>query len=244
MPTPRPVRCSTLVALLAALSLTPACGLQDQPTAPAPTELPDRLEETLPHGSISISRTWEGPGAREALRVAEATHPDPDSILTTVERSGVPPANKDRMADMIREYRVTGPRWWLQAGDRVLVPYAITGAAVQHVLERTRVTAEEFEESGDYPAVRRRNDGTPDTVFVVHPEATMEYSAHAAFRPQAEVGGRSFEDVVVVQMTLTFSKYCGLLCGFSFGAERTVVVSDDGRVLVVEGDGGIFISMS
>lgn len=244
MPTPRPVRSPTLVALLVASSLTPACGLQDQPTAPAPAELPTHLDETLPHGSISISRTWEGPGAREALRIAEAAYPDPDSILAAVEGRRFGREDEARASEMVRRYGVSGARWWLEPGDEVLVPFAITRGAVEHALDRAREIRARMAEGGPDTTTVLDSDRNPVETLVIVPRVTMIYEAHARAEPRVEVGGERMRDVVVVKMRLSFSKYCGLLCEFGFYAERTVYVSSGGRVLRIEGDGRPFLTVA
>lgn len=236
------MRSSSLVALLLVAVLVPACSLRDHPTAPAPADLPTHLDEDLPHGSISISRTWEGPGAREALRIAEAAYPDPDSILAEVGRSDVARANEAATADMVREHGASGPRWWLRSWGEVLVPYAVTEAAVMHALDRAREIRARMAEEGPYTTTVLDSDRNPAETLVIVPRVTMTYVAHAHSEPRVEVGGESMRDVVVVEMRLSFSKYCGLLCEFGFYAERTVYVSSGGRVLRIEGDGRPFLT--
>ncbi len=75
-------------------------------------------------------------------------------------------------------------------------------------------------------------------------ESTFEYSADVTPKASYVFGNARFSDVYVVSMRLGWSQTCGNLCGLQFTTSRTVVLSRDGKVISVDNDGGVEVSIS
>ena len=67
--------------------------------------------------------------------------------------------------------------------------------------------------------------------------SSLSYSASVSKMDRYAAGGQELADVYVVRMFLSWSAYCGPLCAMGFNKSREVVVSNDGTVLAVSGDG-------
>jgi hypothetical protein len=112
--------------------------------------------------------------------------------------------------------------WWFASFDGVRIPYALTRASVAYYLRLT-----EAFRTGDFDSV-----GT----FPMQ-SSSVEYTATINRRPDFVYEGNHFEDVYVVEMDLSWSDVCGNLCGLWFSKKRVVVLSLDGNLRAVFGDG-------
>ena len=213
----------SLVVLLAVVLGAPR-AVAGQSSVPAgyflapPTLLPDSLVESRTGGlfRIEVLRVAPDSGARRALILAESVFPEAARIEEMATRETLA-AVKERLQEAAR---LSGPRWWWDEFDEVLTPYAVTGAAVEYYLAR----------------IRSRSDGPNPFVKVSEGRAhngTFSYRASVSPAPINGVAAGGH----VVRLTLRWHYWCGMLCAVTFGANREVVISKDGRVLEVRGDG-------
>jgi len=184
-----------------------------------PEFLPTSLEESYHDGrfTISIDRQFNGAQERALLERAESLMPSrhlivraADSVLTHLAG---PAQQWQRNFDHAEA--IPGDRWWWIEWDEVLLPFALTGRAVRHYVDRTRHLA-----SIPNP-LSRDDDGGP-----FH-RASFEYGAVVV---ATDSGGR------VVELTARWSFWCGQLCALGFQHTRTVEFDSDGTVISVLGD--------
>ena len=192
----------------------PACAAAPDPTVAflEPTQpLPDSLDVKPPH-MVTIRRVAHTPEERRALEVAERTDPPRDSVLAAM-------GHYDRRLDSLpSEPRI----WWTSSFDGVRRPYAITDAAVRYYLALGRAFRR-----GDFREVHGLRMSS----------SSVRYVAAAERQAEIEVQGRRFRDVYVVRLELTWNNYCGNLRAMNVTAKRTVIVSPEGEVLLIVGDG-------
>ena len=215
----RLVRTMPLVgALLMRMALaTPASsqGLDGYYYVPPPP-LPDSLREVRAGGrfTISIVRTATDDFARELHRQAEGLFP-PRSLI---ESATVGVRGSGHIRALAEAASEPGNRWWWRDWDDVWLPFALTGAAVDHYVKRVRELSAQpnpFEEWN--PGVEHR--------------ASVEYTARV-IRPASSLDAAPFE----VHLEVQFWFYCGRLCALSFTHSRRIQFDESGTVLGVSGD--------
>jgi hypothetical protein len=161
--------------------------------------------------TLAIHRHYEDPLGARLLRIAEATYPPRDRLINiSIEGAFEMGSDSARV-----------PLWWCDGLGASRVPYAITAGAIDHYTKMTdRFRAHNFREAF------ARNLFWTDFV----------YKASITLRDHWYVEGVSIPDVYVAEMNLSWSYDDGTFVPVSI-AHRVVVLSRDGRVLVVEGDG-------
>ena len=110
--------------------------------------------------------------------------------------------------------------WWCSSFDGVLIPYAITKRAVAYYLD----LSDGF------------RTGKPRVVYPKMLFTTFGYVAKIARHENYTAGASTFRNVYVVSLGMVWSQYCNALCGMSFAASRTVVLTEEGKVLLVQND--------
>jgi hypothetical protein len=183
---------------------------------PALGQKPDSLPDSLRYQgafAAEILRRHTGPHERRLLQIAESAYPRRDSVVQAVRSAHfkLPAVPDDSLL------------WWYSSFDRIRIPYAITQEAVQYYLMKTE-------------AFRRGED------LEVAPSRDMErtsfsYTATVQRHDVFEMTGWTFEDVYVVELRLKWSNDCGPNCGLWINKARTVVLTADGIVLHIAGDG-------
>ena len=180
-----------------------------------PISLPDTLHEAW-HGArfrIVITRVAGDSLDRRLLEVAERLMPPTDSIAaatTTMTRGNWPRVFAAAAA-------LPGERWWWHEFDNVLIPYALTGATVAHLVERVR------ELSAQPNPFARSNPGVDHT-------ASVEYRARVERTTDARLPYQA-------QLEVRFRFHCGGRCALSFTHSRTVDFDASGRPVRIRGDG-------
>lgn len=178
--------------------------------------LPDTLHEVSGGGTfrIRIERAAANAFEREIIERAERLMPPSAAIDTAI---AVETRVRGRApAPVVRER--AGPRWWWFEAHGTLVPYALTGDAVAHVIERVREFSRE-------PLPSYFQAGWEHEVYATY-HATVEP------QPTPNVAYR-------VHMKLDFFIACGGRCGYGFVPTRTVDFDAAGNVVAVNGDGRI-----
>jgi hypothetical protein len=210
-------------ALVVLVSLAAGCGGTPAPAAPAsPAPVVEPSGECVfaisdrshDDGSyvIEIARTFEDGEQACLIGEAEAVWPERQEILDLIGDE-----TKQQHAGVTDE-----PLWWFRTFDGVRIPYAITGAALPYYLGVIEAfMAGDFSPAGG----------------IVMKKTTLKYSAEVEHLESFSHEGRTFQDVDVVSLSLSWSQYCGGECAMGFGKERVVVFGPDGGVLAVFGDG-------
>jgi hypothetical protein len=209
------IRARVQVAGIALLAAT--LGRAQEPdgyTRATMSPLPDSLQEVRNAGrfTLTIQRVAADTAERRLIEYAESLVPPRESI----ERAAAEVTGAGHVAAFKTAAQLPGARWWWREWDSVLLPYALTGAAVQHYLERMRALA-------DGP-----NLFGPQNPLAEH-RGSLAYSARIV-RPPERPG------IVEAHLHISFSFFCGPLCALSFSHSRVVQFDAAGRVLRVIGD--------
>ena len=172
------------------------------------------LKEESGRFTVQASRRFANAKEEEMLRIAEAAYPMPREIQWN--NRGTPGA-----------YIPLSRQWWCSAFDRVMIPYSITRGAVSYYLKVT----EEFRQPGSGDPTRPRMLSSQFAyTATVTPQET--YSLDNSVLLSTSV----LKNVYVVKMVMAWQQYCGALCAMSFAKSRTVILSDDGRVVAILND--------
>lgn len=145
------------------------------------------------------------------IAVAESHYPSRDSVEAVIGRKAREGFERPPMDE---------PVWWYTTFDRIRIPFAITGAAVEYYREVLRANRE----GRDFP-----EGGVHNVVVDLSYRAEVEH--HPVFRKE----GLEFTDVYVVSMDFSWSNVCGILCALSIWRRQQTVLTDTGRVLYVFG---------
>jgi hypothetical protein len=158
--------------------------------------------------TVQVSRRFADAKEEEMLRIAEAAYPLPRELQWSTK--GTPGA-----------YIPLSRQWYCSWSDRVLIPYAVTKSAVDYYLKLT----EEFKQSGSKDPLR------PKMV-----SSQLVYTARVSRQANYSLGNSVLQNVYVVKLDLYWDQQCNALCGMRFGASRTVVLNEEGKVLAILGD--------
>jgi len=208
-----------LTLIFTILVTAAGCRHMPPPVAPNPSiQLPPSLSIDGPF-SVRIARTTASPDEQRALEAAEAAYPSRDEVVAAISGGhfklrAVP--DDDRL-------------WWSSEFDGVRIAYAITADAVQYYVNVSEAFREKrFEEVGPIPML----------------SSGLQYSASVSPAETISAAGQEFHDVFVVTMSLSWFDYCGDVCGMDFEKSRKVLVSRNGKVLFVSGDGNPNVEVS
>ena len=211
------MRTKHLATLLVAILWGPVTGLAQLPpgyTLGSPSHLPDTLREIRSNGrfEIWITRGFRDSVQRRFVVLAERLIPP----AAAIEQAAAQVTGEGHVRAFAAAARLPGQRWWWREWDTVLLPYAVTGAAVEHYVERVRALS-----------------GQPNP-FSAGPRAT-QHTASVHYGTSVEEGpevGVAYR----VHLRVDFNFWCGGLCALSFNHTRTVDFDAAGGVLSVRGD--------
>ena len=202
--------------LLAALWATPVPALppgyfvdSTQAFDPRPTDL------HYDDGDFTLAVVREFPDSTAArlLGIAEATYPPREhlEVLSIANRTEVGPDSAKVSL------------WWYDGVGVARVPYAVTAGALQYYTGLTdRFRAHNFWGSFAHPLYW----------------TDLNYHATISYRDEFVSGFETFSNVYVAQMTLGWGYNDGAFIPVSL-AHRIVVLSPEGEVLQVDGDGTV-----
>jgi len=202
---------SLLVGLLLAApaAATPPGYFVDSTQATA--DRPRHLVVSDGDFTLSIHRSFDGPLAKRLLGIAEATYPPRDVLMERAITRGME----------IGPDSAHKPLWWCDGLGVSRVPYAVTAGAVDFYRKLT----EQFRRHSFWGAWDHNLYWTD-----------LTYKATIAPWPEYYVRRKVLSEVFVVEMSLSWSFDDGTFVPESI-ARRIVVLSPDGTVLDVQGDG-------
>jgi hypothetical protein len=181
----------------------------------AVTVLPDSVGERWAGGRVTIlvARTAHDTTERRLLETAERLFPQRSAI----EREASAITGAGHVRAFAQAAALPGDRWWWREWDTVLLPYALTGATVEHYLARVRALG-----TGRNPFAAFDSAGTL--------QASFQYRAAVERAPAPGVAYR-------VTLRMHYQLYCGPLCALDVTKDRAVEFDAAGTVLRVTGDG-------
>lgn len=164
---------------------------------------------------LSIERQADSEWERELLERAETLYPEPELIADSVAAHLANPRNRiGTWGQRFEEAAAaSGPRWWWLLHGDLGLPFALTGQAVLQYLDHYRELRDGPNPYAEY------NPG-------IEHSAELVYAA----RVRRTAGG------YVVELSLSWSFYCGSLCGLWLQHARRVEFDEDGTVVRVQGD--------
>lgn len=153
----------------------------------------------------------------------------PDSVasrLLAVAECSYPPRELLAGLAMDKGYEIGSdtarvPLWWCRGTSERRIPYAATRGALEYYLELTR-------------KYREREYVRPGTQRIF--TSGLVYRASIARRDEFAVGARSFTDVYVANVAVSWTYDDGTFEPL-VTARRTVVLTPKGAILAVDGDG-------
>lgn len=195
----------------------PPAGTEGSRKPAAKFDVPD---ETSAEGEykITIVREYGNPQEAKLIQLAESTYPGRDDVLAAAQSAWV------RKAVLPAEQL-----WWYDSFDDVRIPYAVTGDALRYYRDLTLAfRGGDFSGSNNIPMLN----------------SNLDYKATVKHHESYTAGGKAFQDVTLVSLTLTWGQYCGSECAMYFKKEREVVFDRSGKILAVLFDGktGVLVS--
>jgi len=176
--------------------------------------------EELPSGdfTLAVSRVFADTTGARLLAIAEATYP-PRALLVQMAVQNRYEMGPDTAAV---------PLWWAKGVGQARIPYAVTAGTVEYfenLIDLYRKGA--FQEAGTEPLFSAR----------------LLYRANATLRDTVTVGRTLFRSVYVTHQELVWTYDDGTFDPLVVG-RRVMVLSREGKVLVIEGDGATRESVS
>jgi len=174
-------------------------------------EPPMPREQTSSDYECIVRRTAPDSAASRLLSIAECAYPPRDLLAGFAVDKGYEIGSDTSGV----------PLWWCRGTNERRVPYAATRGALEHYLRLTeKYRDREYRE----PGARR--------IFT----SELVYHATIARREEFAVGDRPFRDVWVASVALSWTYDDGTFMPL-VTARRTVVLSSNGEILAVDGDG-------
>jgi hypothetical protein len=169
----------------------------------------------------SKPKDWPANPAKHRVVITREAKGDKQSALIAAAESAQPPReelNKAAKNDALPKGEKV---WWYKEELGIRIPYAITGDAVAYYSDLV----------GKY--------GKQDLKRYTEPSSCLDYHAGVKFHREFKLADKTFNDVHVVTLKLTFDQNFAATTteGMHFEKERVVVLDADGKVLHISGDG-------
>lgn len=161
--------------------------------------------------SSSVERVFATPEEEELITIAEQTYPDRDEVLAAMSpyMPNVPLPEPDENL------------WWYKTFSGFLTPYAITEDAVNYHIGLIEDWKDDVE--------HHRN---PHCLY-----ADFLYRARIEHHDEFEYGAEILADVYVVGMYMRWDVLKDSLSGVRWTKNRSVLMSSDGTIIDIWGDG-------
>jgi hypothetical protein len=177
----------------------------------AQTPRPTWADERDGEFTYTIRRGFPDSTAARLLGIAEAVYPPRDLLVRLAVEKG---------SEMGPDSAGV-PLWWYSGVGARRIPYAVTAGALAHYLNLTQLyRARAFREAGTRP------------LFL----SELLYRATIAERDSFTLRGVTYAGAYVASLTLDWTYDDGTFLPLT-EAHRVVVLSPDGAVLAIEGDG-------
>jgi hypothetical protein len=161
--------------------------------------------------SILIKREYGTFGEEQLLAKAESLYKNPDTVEAELLK------NWGYLADNYVVLPEGQPKWWTGPVDTILGTDLVTTEAVLYYYNTSQ-------------AFRNKEGKLKENSFTFF-SSGLKYIASIKKMDVYERAGRSFTNVYVANMTLTWAQVCGGLCGHGFTRNKIVVMSPSGEIL-------------
>jgi len=180
----------------------------------------------LEDGGSTGPKDWPADPANHVIVIKrEARDETQSTMITSAEAAQASQEALQKEAAARSRTPTTFPKeknlWWYQEQLGLRIPYAITGDAVTYY---SGIVA-------DYAKKEFKS--------YARPSSRLNYHASVRFHEEFKLDGKTFKEVNVVTMELTFSANftAEATSGLSFEKTRVVVLDAGNRVLHLSGDG-------
>lgn len=161
--------------------------------------------------SILIKREYGSAQEEKLLLKAEALYRNPDSVDLKLLKDW------RYIADKYIALPDGEPKWWTASTKPILGAELVTTEAVLYYYNITQTL--------------RNNDGKVKEDSFKFSTASLKYESSIRKMDMYERGGKTFRDVYIANMTLTWAQLCGMLCGSGFTRNKVVVMTPNGEIL-------------
>lgn len=172
---------------------------------------PARMDYDDGDFTLAIRRDYTNMTEERLLGIAEATYPPRDDViwLSVLHRTEIGPDTTD------------APLWWYDGVGVHRVPYAVTAGALEYYLKLTdRMRAHNFWGTFAHPLFW----------------TDLNYKASLTHYDEYYANGEQYRDIYVAEITLGWGYDEGTFVPIS-RSHRIVILTIDGEVLMVDGDG-------
>jgi len=181
-------------------------------------ERPEQSKDATGDFTFTIHRGFPDSTSERLLGIAEATYPPRDLLIRVAAEK-----NYEVGSDTAHV-----PLWWCRGVAERRIPYAIPAGALDHYLKLTHLFRDrKFQEAGARPLFW----------------SDLSYRATIALRDTFLLGSKVYKNVYVAQLHLLWTYDDGTFMPSS-QASRVVVLSPQGGLLAVDGDGSAEESVS
>jgi hypothetical protein len=160
---------------------------------------------------ILIKREYGSPEEERLLAKAESVYENPETSAGRLLK------NWGRFADKNAAIPDGEPKWWSGEVDTILGTDVVTTESVLYYYNISQAF--------------RINSGVIKANTFTFLRSSLKYEASIKKVDAYERAGKSFTNVYVANMTLTWAQVCGGLCGFGFTRNKIVVMSPNGEIL-------------
>jgi len=168
-------------------------------------------ENSRGNHEILIKRDYGSPDEDKLLAKAEALYKNPEPIELELLK------NWRNIAEPYVLFPDGEPKWWTGSVDTILAAELVTSGAVLYYYNISQTL--------------RSKEGKLKENSFTFSNSTLKYEASIKKMDVYERSGKSFKDVYVANMTLTWGQVCGGLCGSGFTRNKIVVMSPSGEIL-------------
>jgi hypothetical protein len=169
----------------------------------------------------SKPKDWPANPAQHQVVIRRAATDDKQSAMISAAEAAQVPKEALRKAAGEGAAPQGDKVWWYKEQLGIRIPYAITGDAVAYYSEIV----------GKY--------GKQAFNRYIEPSSRLDYHAGVKFHKEFKLDDKTFKDVHVVTLKLTFSENfaASMTEGMRFEKERVVVIDADGKIRHISGDG-------
>ncbi len=160
---------------------------------------------------ILIKREFGSPAGEKLLAKAESLYKNPEGFDLVLFKGW------RHIADENSVLPDGEPQWWSGTSTGILATDLVTTQAVLYYYNVLQTL--------------REKQGKLKETSATYSSANLDYKSSIKKMDVYERAGKTFRDVYVANMTLTWGQVCGGLCGFGFTRNKIVVMSANGEIL-------------
>jgi hypothetical protein len=161
--------------------------------------------------SILIKREYGSPDEEKLLAKAESLYKNPDRVDLELLKQW------NYNAEPYVILPDGEPKWWTNEVNGILSTELVSTNAVLYYYNISQTL--------------RSNDGKLNEKSFKFLSSNLKYEASIKKWDLYERAGKSFNNVYVANMTMTWGEMCGSLCGYGFTRNKIVVMSLSGEIL-------------